>query len=195
MQARFHSSIQSCIPGLVKRVDLWVLCMVLCVPAARAASLPHPHRQPRQIVRTIERLEARWQHAELTGDTTVMAQMLADDYLGIYGDGTLATRSETLASVRKGTTRFSSIDTFDRKIRVFGSTVVVTSKARVKGVHDGENLSGLYRYTRVYHRHNDVWKIVSFEASTIHPGATVGPEPDNALEPGSKPHTTSPPEP
>ena len=123
-----------------------------------------------------------------------MAQMLADDYLGIYGDGTLATRGETLESFRNGDTHFSFIDTFDRKIRVFGSTVVVTSKARVKGVHDGENLSGIYRYTRVYHRRNGVWRIVSFEASTIHP-LPAGHEPNDALEPGSKPHTISRQEP
>ncbi len=145
-----------------------MMFLMLCVPAASAKSIPHPHRQPRQVVRIIEKLEAQWQQAELHGNTAVMANMLSDDYLGIYGDGTLATKAETLANFKNSTIHFTEIDTSDRKIRVFGSTAVVVSKAEVAGVNDGEDISGHYRYTRVYHRINGVWKIVSFEASTIH---------------------------
>ena len=97
-----------------------------------------------------------------------MANMLSDDYLGIYGDGTLATKAETLTGVQKGAAHFTQIDTSDQKIRVFGTTAVVVSKAEVAGTNDGEDISGRYRYTRVYHRSNGVWKIVSFEASTLH---------------------------
>ncbi|MGO8717949.1 MAG: nuclear transport factor 2 family protein [Acidobacteriaceae bacterium] len=151
------------------RGSVGMLVLLLCVPAARAATLPHPHRQPRQVVHIIEKLEQMWQQAELTADTAVLDTMLSDDYLGIYGDGTLATKAETIDSFKDGSTRFSQIHTWDRKIRVFGSTAVVVSKAQVVGTHDGESLNGTYRYTRVYHRHNGVWKIVSFEASATHP--------------------------
>jgi ketosteroid isomerase-like protein len=197
MRARFHSPIRFCIPNKVVRANVWILGLVLCVPAVQAASLPRPHHQPKEIVRTIEKLERQWQHAELTADTAVMAAMLSEDYLGIYGDGTLATRGETLESFKNRTTRFSEVYTFDRKIRVFGSTVVVVSKARANGVHDGEAISGLYRYTRVYHRHNGVWKIVSFEASAIHPhGPGHGPNAGAgaAPGPGSQPEPVVPPE-
>lgn len=135
---------------------------------AHATSIPHPHHQPRQIVHTIENLEQQLQKAELNADITVMTNMLSDDYLGIYSDGTLSTKTETLANFKNRTTHFTELDTSDRKIRVYGSTAVVVSKARVVGVNDGEDISGVYRYTRVYHRINGVWKVVSFEASTIH---------------------------
>ena len=169
-----------------------MLGLVLCVPAARAASLPHPHHQPKEVVRRIEHLERQWQHAELTADTVAMAAMLSEDYLGIYGDGTLATKAETIASFKKGTTHFSEIDTSDRKIRVYGNTAVVISKARVHGVHDGEVASGLYRYTRVYHRHNGIWKIISFEASAIQPHGP-GHEPEAGS--GARATSYSQPEP
>jgi ketosteroid isomerase-like protein len=125
-----------------------------------------------------------WQQAELTANTSTMATMLSEDYLGIYGDGTLATKAETIDSFKKGTTKFSHIHTWDRKIRVFGSTAVVVSKAQVSGEHDGESLSGYYRYTRVYHRHNGVWQIVSFEASASRP-----PKQDPDAKPESSPAT------
>ena len=56
----------------------------------------------------------------------------------------------------------------DRKIRFYGKTAVVTSKAEVTGVMEGNNANGNYRYTRVYVRDpRGGWKIVSFEASRI----------------------------
>lgn len=169
MRVQFHSTIRTPEAKAIVRGGAGILLLMLCIPAARAASLPHPHRQPRQVVHIIERLEQMCQQAELTANTAVLDTMLSDDYLGIYGDGTLATKAETLDSFKDGTTRFSQIHSWDRKIRVFGSTAVVVSKAQVVGTHDGESLNGTYRYTRVYHRHNGAWKIVSFEASAIHP--------------------------
>lgn len=142
---------------------------ILSMPAAHAATIPHPHRQPKQTVHVIERLERRLQQAELDGNSATIASMLSDDYLGIYADGTLATKPEMLASFKNGTTHFSTINSSDRKIRIFGSsTAVVISKADVIGRIGGQRVNGHYRYTRVYHRNNGVWKIVSFEASTIH---------------------------
>ncbi len=145
-----------------------LVMLMLCILPASAKSIPHPHRQPRQVVHIIQRLEQRLQQAELSGNTTIMASMLSDDYLGIYADGTLATKTETLAGFKNGKVHFTAIDTFDRKIRVYGSTAVVVSKARVAGVNDGENITGDYRYTRVYHRRDRVWQVVSFEASMLH---------------------------
>ncbi len=63
----------------------------------------------------------------------------------------------------------TSLTTSERKVRFYGQTAVVTSLSDVEGTNaDGIDVSGSYRYTRVYVR--DVqghWKIVSFEASRI----------------------------
>ena len=183
MRAQLYSTIRISEAKEIARGSVGILLLLLWIPAATATSIPHPHPQPRQIVHIIEKLERMWQQAELTANTATMATMLSEDYLGIDGDGTLATKAETIDSFKKGTTKFSHIHTWDRKIRVFGSTAVVVSKAQVTGEHDGESLTGLYRYTRVYHRHNGVWQIVSFEASASHPpkqGPDTTPETESA---------------
>ncbi len=188
MRAQCHSTIRTPEAQGIARGSVGILLLLLWLPAANATSLPHPHPQPRQIVHIIEKLERMWQQAELTANTATMATMLSEDYLGIYGDGTLATKAETIDSFKKGTTKFSHIHTWDRKIRVFGSTAVVVSKAQVTGEHDGESLSGYYRYTRVYHRHNGVWQIVSFEASASHPpkqGHDTAPGTESAPTPAT----------
>lgn len=167
MQTRLRRSTAVALRGTALPSVVCIAVWMLCAPVS-ATSIPHPHRQPRQVVHIIQKLELRLQQAELTANTTILASMLSDDYLGIYADGTLATKAETLADFKAGKIRFTSIDNFDRKIRVFGRTAVVTSKARVTGIRDDKNMGGEYRYTRVYHRHDRVWKIVSFEASSIH---------------------------
>lgn len=139
------------------------------VSAVSGASIPHPHhRQPKQIVHEIETLEQQLQQAELNANTTAIANLLSDDYLGIDGDGSLVTKADTLVGFKDGSVHFTALNTSDRKIRVYGATVVVVSRAHVIGMHNGKSIDGHYRYTRVYHRSNGVWKVVSFEASRIH---------------------------
>ena len=190
MRVQFHSPVRTPEAKAIARGGTGILLLLLCIPGAKGVSLPHPHPQPRQIVRIIEKLERMWQQASLTADTTRMETMLSNDYLGIYPDGTLATKAETIDSFRNGSTRFSQIHTWDRKIRVFGRTAVVTSKAQVVGTHDGENLNGLYRYTRVYHRDGRVWRIVSFEASAARPHKSGhGDRPETGANKGAAPAT------
>lgn len=193
MRVQIHPPTRISLSRKAARSSAFALAILLGLSGAHAASLPHPHHQPKDIVHTITDLERQWEQAQLAGNVGTIDSMLADDYLGIYSDGTLATKAETLESVKDGSVHFSEIRTSDRKIRVFGrSTVVVVSKAQVTGTHDGESLDGMYRYTRVYHRHNGVWQIVSFEASSIQPHSKHHPA---AEEPPPTAKTNSPTEP
>ena len=97
-----------------------------------------------------------------------MAALLADDYMAITAYGTLQTKDETLANLRSGRTHFTTLDVSDRKVRFYGKTALVTSQAEVKATTPEGEISGSYRYTRVYVRDaQGEWKIVSFEASRI----------------------------
>jgi ketosteroid isomerase-like protein len=63
---------------------------------------------------------------------------------------------------------FTTLDVSDRKVRFYGTTAVVTSLAVIQGTNAEGNISGSFRYTRVYVRdERGEWKIVSFEASPI----------------------------
>ena len=62
----------------------------------------------------------------------------------------------------------ASLNISDRKVRFYGRTAVVTSLAEVSATTADGDISGSYRYTRVYARDAaGNWKIVSFEASKI----------------------------
>jgi ketosteroid isomerase-like protein len=127
-----------------------------------------PRVQKHEFRHEIDQLEDTWRTAMLKGDINTMDSLLADDYMAITPSGTLQTKEESLASIRSGGMHFTSLDISDRKVRIYGGTAVVTSLADVQGTTSTGNLSGAYRYTRVYVRDaQGAWKIVSFEASRI----------------------------
>ena len=116
----------------------------------------------------IDRLEDQWRDAIMKANTTQMDKLLADDYLAITASGTLQTKDQALATLRAGRMRFTTLDISDRKVRFYGTTALVTSLAVVQGSTGDGEISGNYRYTRVYVRDSQgSWKIVSFEASRI----------------------------
>jgi ketosteroid isomerase-like protein len=131
---------------------------------AASAGQPNKHEQRHEI----DQLEDLWQSAMLKGDTKALSSLLADDYIAITASGTLQTKSEALASMSAHRIRFASLDISDRKVRFYGSTALVNSLAQVQGVSPEGDVSGSYRYTRVYARDaQGNWKIVNFEISRV----------------------------
>jgi len=116
----------------------------------------------------IDHLEEVWRDALTQGDTTTMSNLLADDYMAITPSGTLQTKAETLTNLKSGRFRIASLEVTDRKVRFYGATALVTSTAEVKATNANDDVSGSYRYTRVYVQDaTGVWKIVSWEANRI----------------------------
>ncbi|MGP8251464.1 MAG: nuclear transport factor 2 family protein [Terracidiphilus sp.] len=127
-----------------------------------------PRVQKHELRHEIDQLEETWRTAIVKGDTNTIGSLLADDYMAITPSGTLQTKEESLASIRSGGVHITSLNFSDRKVRFYGDTAVVTSLADVQATTPNGNLSGAYRYTRVYVRDaQGAWKIVSFEASRI----------------------------
>ena len=127
-----------------------------------------PRAQKHEFRHEIDQLEEAWRTAIMKGDTNTLGSLLADDYMAITPTGTLETKDETLANLRAGSFHVATLDVSDRKVRIYGDTAVVTSVADVQATTPNGNLSGAYRYTRVYVRDvQGTWKIVSFEASRI----------------------------
>lgn len=116
----------------------------------------------------IDQLEERWRSAILNRNVAEAQALLADDFMAITANGMLQTKEETIANLRSGAVRFTSIDISDRKVRFYGSTAIVTSRADVSGSGPNGDFSGNYRYTHVYARDaKGAWRIVSFEASRV----------------------------
>jgi len=138
--------------------------MLLLLPPAHGF---FPRHESHQLHKQVEELEMEWRQAVLDNNAAAMDHLLADDYVGISANGTIETKVQVLAQRRAGTLRLTQMDLNDLKVRVYGDTAVVTSRVDLQGSNGERDISGRYRYTRVYNRRLGQWKIVSFEASKI----------------------------
>ena len=153
------------LPRTVARLAVTALALAIC---ANTLSAGQPKQKKRDNRHEIEQLEEAWRIAALKSDTNAMSALLADDYIAITASGTLQTKEEALASLRAGRVHFTALDVSDRKLRFYGKTALVTSKANVKALNGSGDMTGSFRYTRVYVLNpQGQWKIVSFEASRI----------------------------
>jgi ketosteroid isomerase-like protein len=143
-----------------------LLILLALGSAVRLNAMPHAERHESR--HEIDRLEDQWRNALLTSNIPAMDALLADDYMAITSNGTLQSKDETLANMKAGKMHFKSLDLVDRKVRFYGSTALVTSRAEVSGTGPDGEIAGSFRYTRVYVKDTaGNWHIVSFEASRI----------------------------
>jgi len=139
--------------------------LACAIPQSAGMPLAQKHESRHEI----DQLEDDWRNAFLRSDTKAMDGLLADDYIGITANGTIENKDQALAKLRSGGRHITSLTISERKVRFYEKTAVVISLAEVQGTNaEGGDLSGSYRYMRVYIRDEQgEWKIVSFEASRI----------------------------
>ena len=144
------------------------LLLVSLPVSAQTAHQENKRSQRHEYRREIDKLEEGWRLAVMKHDVPALDALLADDYIAIMGNGMILSKQQTLEGLRGGTLYFDTLKVSDRKVRFYGKTALVTSRAEVKGNAGDGDISGAYQYTRVYVRDaRGNWKIVSFEASKI----------------------------
>jgi len=150
-------------------LPILAVLLALVVSSAAIGQPPGlPKSQKHERKHEIDQLEEAWRSAILKSNTAQMENLLADDYMAITSSGTLQTKQQALDNLRPGKTHFTELEISDRKVRFYGATALVTSLAEVQGTTGDGDVSGSYRYTRVYVRNpQGAWKVVSFEVSRI----------------------------
>ena len=161
-----HSSFR--IASLAGSVASCILLLASVEAPGQAAKKPVPRAQRHEYHHEIDQVEEAWRTAILKSNSTELAALLADDYTGITAKGAIQTKDQAIANLKSGALQVTALNISDRKVRVYGSTAVVTSVAELTGGKNDQEVTGRYRYTRVYVRNQQgQWKIVSFEASRI----------------------------
>ena len=62
---------------------------------------------------------------------------------------------------------FESIERIDSRVRVYGSAAVVTGQTRMRGRYQQQSWSAHSRYTHVYVRGDDGWRLASAQGTPI----------------------------
>jgi hypothetical protein len=115
----------------------------------------------------ILQLEHGIAEAVVKKDTAFVDRVWGDDffYTGIRGE--LKGKADILAELKTGDLVFDVMEFDDIKVRVYGETVVVTGRATTKGRSPQGEITGVFRYTRVYVNRQGQWRLVAFQGTPI----------------------------
>lgn len=155
-------------PSRTARAAVMAL-LVSAIVTAQPAKALGPLHHGREVHKEIEEIENEWRKAQLTNDWKTMDHLLDDEYTGISTNGQIQTKEQAIAARKAGTLVLKKLNFSDVKVHVqsSGNAAVVTSRAEVVGTNGGEDISGMYRYMRVYEKHLGQWRIVNFIATRI----------------------------
>lgn len=117
--------------------------------------------------RELRELENELVGAVLRRDSSALRRILSDDLTFVTPFGDLFDK-EAVADIGANEDLVNdSIEIEDVRVRVYGEAAVVTGRATLKARVRDLDLSGQYRYVRVYARQDGRWQVVAYQATRI----------------------------
>jgi ketosteroid isomerase-like protein len=113
------------------------------------------------------KLETDRAAAVVKGDVATLEKQTSDDYTLINMNGQMSGKAQMVTAFKTGQTKLTSDELSDMKVRVYGSTAVITGKADVKGMLGGKDATGQILFTRVYVKKNGQWQSVAFQQTRV----------------------------
>ena len=111
--------------------------------------------------------EQQWLQAEKTANPDLLAPLLADTLVNTGADGHVTSKAEMLANIKS--TKLSSVENYDVKVKVYGETAIATGGSKSKGTDaSGKALEQNERWTDTWVRMpNGKWQCVATHASAV----------------------------
>lgn len=145
--------------ALALALSCWLICCQSNKP-----ELGQPAGNEQEIIR----LDQQLAEAEMRQDNSVLENLLADDFIYTTPNGETLTRSQRMA--QKSPLKdviIKSISLDDQRVRFYGETAVATGRGTQQLQIQGKDISGQYRYTRVYVKRDGRWQAVAMQAAVV----------------------------
>jgi ketosteroid isomerase-like protein len=115
----------------------------------------------------LKKLDTDRAAAIVKGDVATLEKQTSDDYSLINMNGQMSGKAQMVTAFKTGQSKLTSDELSDMKVRVYGSTAVITGKADVKGMLGGKDATGQIMFTRVYVKTGGQWQSVAFQQTRI----------------------------
>ena len=115
----------------------------------------------------LKKLETDRAAAIVKGDVATLEKQTSDDYSLINMNGQMSGKAQMVTAFKTGQSKLTSDELSDMKVRVYGSTAVITGKADVKGMLGGKDATGQIMFTRVYVKKGGQWQSVAFQQTRV----------------------------
>ena len=101
------------------------------------------------------------------GDAKAYARIVGDDYVFTNPDAVMRTKAQMVSAYDSGSIKYESVKFDEIKVHPYGDAAVVTGRSTVKGMDGGKDISGQFRYTRVYVKRQGRWQLVATQVTSI----------------------------
>ena len=154
-------------PTLAISALIVAICCGLLAQDTKSSSAAKNRTAGEQTVQQLKRMEKERAGALMKGDAGFFDRTTADDYTMITSSGELRNKARAMGDLKSGEVKFQSADVDELEVRVYGDTAVVTGRHTQKAQSAGNDISGQYRFTRVYVKQKGQWKAVAYQATHI----------------------------
>lgn len=115
----------------------------------------------------IAQLEEQLRQAMLSSDFAALDDLIADDLVFTLPNGALASKQMDLDAHRSGIQKLTGVDFRERQVQIYDRVAIVTVKTDLAGTYEGADITGTYRYTRVWAQPQGRWQIVAGHVSRV----------------------------
>jgi uncharacterized protein (TIGR02246 family) len=120
-------------------------------------------------VQAVRKLERAWLDAYEQNDAKAMNEIVADDFVITFPDGSMQTKAQILTAIKMARPAGSPKAKFSTEHvtpHVYGDTVVLTGRVVTELSRNGETIStNRQRYTDTYVKRNGRWQVVASHLS------------------------------
>jgi hypothetical protein len=142
--------------------------LVFLLATAWAVGAPGAQDRPvRSDQEVLTELERNWDTAFLHNDTTFIENVLADEFVATYPDGTRGDRAKELSLAAEFDQQIESSTLDDFLVKIYGDTAVVWFTRQLVGPSQGRRLELTYRYVDVFVWRAGRWQCVASQSTKV----------------------------
>ena len=115
-----------------------------------------------------ERADQEFFTALIEGDQAALNRILADDFQLIdVMTGSTVSKAALREILGERGLRFDEINRIDYRVRIYGSTAIITGQTRMVGSFNGQRFELDSRYTHVFVEQGNGWRMVAAQGTQI----------------------------
>ncbi len=149
------------------KLSAGVLLLVLATWTVTATLARSPQKDMSEEGGRVLALEKAWNHALEEKNANALDMLMANTLVSVDIDGSVASKSEFLASIKAPDYKPSQVVTEQTAVQVYGNAAVVTGTFRVKGTENGKPYVRRERFTDTWIKLNQSWQCVASQTTLI----------------------------
>ena len=118
-------------------------------------------------VETVINLDRKRMQAMGANDVVALKELLADDLVYTHASARVDSKENLIGNMVSGAVVYASVEAYEVNAMALGDVVVLTGAALVKGVSKSVVRDLAVRFTNVYAKRDNRWRMVAWQSTPI----------------------------